>query len=205
MFQQEHYLENFVQSTFDALPSDDLSGGARAVCSCAFTSYGQICILLSSTYSFPLLCAGCTLVVSGDGRYLTKPSVATIIRMAAANGVRKVNNPIQTILHPFSKEIKHFWPFQHRGLPGSLKQCEACANTGVGRPRRAAVHAGGVGGHPHAPRRRGIRRLHPDCQPQPGRCSPLRLLEWISAAGCPCWERRCPLPSDVCALVLAAG
>ena len=34
--------------------------------------------------------AGCTLVVSGDGRYLTKPACATIIRMAAANGVRKV-------------------------------------------------------------------------------------------------------------------
>ena len=35
-------------------------------------------------------CAGSTLVVSGDGRYLTKPSVATIVRMAAANGVGKV-------------------------------------------------------------------------------------------------------------------
>lgn len=33
---------------------------------------------------------GSTLVVSGDGRYLTKPSVATIVRMAAANGVGKV-------------------------------------------------------------------------------------------------------------------
>ncbi|EIE27230.1 putative Phosphoglucomutase, cytoplasmic 2 [Coccomyxa subellipsoidea C-169] len=58
VFQSEHYLENFVQSTFDALPAESLSGS--------------------------------TLVVSGDGRYLTKPSVATIVRMAAANGVGKV-------------------------------------------------------------------------------------------------------------------
>ncbi|CAK0784856.1 Phosphoglucomutase-1 [Coccomyxa viridis] len=58
VFQQEHYLENFVQATFDALPGEKLSGS--------------------------------TLVVSGDGRYLTKPSVATIVRMAAANGVGKV-------------------------------------------------------------------------------------------------------------------
>lgn len=26
VFQQEHYLENFVQSTFDALPSESLTG-----------------------------------------------------------------------------------------------------------------------------------------------------------------------------------
>ena len=31
VFQQEHYLENFVQATFDALPGEKLSGlGYRA-------------------------------------------------------------------------------------------------------------------------------------------------------------------------------
>ena len=31
VFQQEHYLENFVQATFDALPGEKLSGlGHRA-------------------------------------------------------------------------------------------------------------------------------------------------------------------------------
>ena len=27
IFQQKHYLENFVQSTFNALPADELKGG----------------------------------------------------------------------------------------------------------------------------------------------------------------------------------
>ncbi|KAK9841959.1 hypothetical protein WJX81_001206 [Elliptochloris bilobata] len=58
VFQQANYLENFVQSTFDALPAESLTG--------------------------------CTLVVSGDGRYYSKPAIATILRMAAANGVGKV-------------------------------------------------------------------------------------------------------------------
>lgn len=29
IFQQQHYLENFVQSTFDALPAEELKGGSR--------------------------------------------------------------------------------------------------------------------------------------------------------------------------------
>ena len=29
VFQQEHYLENFVQSTFDALPEEKLTGKSR--------------------------------------------------------------------------------------------------------------------------------------------------------------------------------
>lgn len=40
--------------------------------------------------SLSLFRAGCTLVVSGDGRYYSKPAIATILRMAAANGVGKV-------------------------------------------------------------------------------------------------------------------
>jgi len=45
----------------------------------------------------------------------------------------------------------------------------ALAVTGVGRCGRPAVDARGVGGHPHPPRRGGLRRLHPDRLAQPGR------------------------------------
>lgn len=55
VFQQDHYLENFVQSIFDTQPA--LDGG--------------------------------TLVVGGDGRYYNRDAIQTILRMAAANGVRR--------------------------------------------------------------------------------------------------------------------
>mmetsp|Transcript_5059 Transcript_5059/g.5756 ORF Transcript_5059/g.5756 Transcript_5059/m.5756 type:complete len:565 (-) Transcript_5059:144-1838(-) len=58
VFQQENYLENFIQSVFDALPADEFKG--------------------------------CTLVLSGDGRYYNKTASDIIIRMAAANGVKRV-------------------------------------------------------------------------------------------------------------------
>jgi phosphoglucomutase len=56
VFQQPHYLENFVQAVLDvaALP------------------------------------AGATLVVGGDGRYLNREAVQTILRMAAAAGAGRV-------------------------------------------------------------------------------------------------------------------
>ena len=56
VFQQPHYLENFVQAVLDtaALPAD------------------------------------ATLVVGGDGRYHNPEAVQVILRMAAANGVRRV-------------------------------------------------------------------------------------------------------------------
>ncbi|XP_017889463.1 phosphoglucomutase [Ceratina calcarata] len=57
VFMQEHYTENFVQATLQAL-GDQLPG--------------------------------CTLVVGGDGRYYGKEAVEKIIRIAAANGVRKL-------------------------------------------------------------------------------------------------------------------
>ena len=56
VFEEPHYVENFVQSIFDSI--EDRQGG--------------------------------TLVLGGDGRYLSRPTVQTIVRMAAANGFGRV-------------------------------------------------------------------------------------------------------------------
>jgi phosphoglucomutase len=56
VFQQPHYIENFVQSVFDSLEGF----------------------------------AGKTLVVGGDGRYLNREAIQTVLRMAAANGFGRV-------------------------------------------------------------------------------------------------------------------
>jgi phosphoglucomutase len=61
VFMQPRYLENFVQSVFDAVRSDAPEG------------FG-----------------GETLVVGGDGRFYNREATQTIIRMAAANGFRRV-------------------------------------------------------------------------------------------------------------------
>lgn len=60
VFMEKNYLENFVQSTFDALTSNGvhLDGG--------------------------------TMVVSGDGRYHNKTAVQVISKMAVANGVKAI-------------------------------------------------------------------------------------------------------------------
>ncbi len=61
VFLQPGYLENFVQSVFDAVRADAAEGfGAE------------------------------TLVVGGDGRYYNREAIQTIIRMAAANGFRRL-------------------------------------------------------------------------------------------------------------------
>jgi phosphoglucomutase len=61
VFMQPRYLENFVQAVFDAV-RDDAAGGFEEE----------------------------TLVVGGDGRYYNREATQTIIRMAAANGFRRV-------------------------------------------------------------------------------------------------------------------
>ena len=60
VFQQAHYLENFVQSIFDATASSAENA------------------------------AGKTLVVGGDGRFYNAEALQTIIKMAAANGFTRV-------------------------------------------------------------------------------------------------------------------
>lgn len=60
VFEQANYLENFVQSVFDAL-ADDQSA-----------------------------LQGQTLVVGGDGRYYNKQAIQIILKMAAANGFERV-------------------------------------------------------------------------------------------------------------------
>ena len=56
VFQQPHYLENFVQAIFDT------QGALR----------------------------GGTLVVGGDGRYYNRDAIQIILRMAAANGIKRI-------------------------------------------------------------------------------------------------------------------
>lgn len=60
VFQQEHYLENFVQSIFNACDKHNIEYRGKAF------------------------------VVSGDGRYLNDVAGQKIISIAAANGVRHV-------------------------------------------------------------------------------------------------------------------
>ncbi len=62
VFEQTHYLENFVQSIFDTLEEDHSQS----------TLQGQ------------------TLVVGGDGRYYNKQAIQIILKMAAANGFERV-------------------------------------------------------------------------------------------------------------------
>jgi phosphoglucomutase len=59
LFMQEHYVENFIQSVFNALRGE---------------------VSLSQSI----------LVVGGDGRYYNQNAIQTIVRMAAANGWKKV-------------------------------------------------------------------------------------------------------------------
>ncbi len=114
MFQQQHYLESFTQAIFDSLPAHELAGQALCVSRVGFPSFLGCCLhsttrlsqcvsvalfslrrvwgccVVSSLHSTTRLFAGSTLVVSGDGRYFNKEAAATILRVAAANGVKKI-------------------------------------------------------------------------------------------------------------------
>jgi phosphoglucomutase len=61
VFEQAHYLENFVQSVFDVLAAETPDGFAAK-----------------------------TLVVGGDGRYHNKVAIRTILKMAAAQGFGRI-------------------------------------------------------------------------------------------------------------------
>jgi len=60
-FMQPNYLENFVQSVFDAIRTEPGAG------------FGA-----------------CTLVVGGDGRYYNRHAIQAIIRIAVGNGFGRV-------------------------------------------------------------------------------------------------------------------
>ncbi len=66
VFMQPGYLENFVQSVFDAV-REDCPGG-----------FGDR-----------------TLVVGGDGRFYNRPAIQLIVRMAAASDLRPARAPIR--------------------------------------------------------------------------------------------------------------
>jgi phosphoglucomutase len=65
-FQQENYIENFVQATFNALAKTD---GIPEV-----------------------------LALGGDGRYLSEEASQIIVRMAAANGVKRIVVGVKTLI-----------------------------------------------------------------------------------------------------------
>eukprot|EP00039_Didymoeca_costata_P000782 m.47240 g.47240 ORF g.47240 m.47240 type:complete len:556 (-) comp10470_c0_seq2:300-1967(-) len=71
-FQQKHYLENFIQSTFNAVREESVG------------SQGNL--------------EGSTLVVGGDGRYYCAEASQIIIKMAQANGVAEVIIGVNGIL-----------------------------------------------------------------------------------------------------------
>ena len=82
VFEQEHYLANFVQATFDALKGS-LKGkeeeGKRRK-----RERESFFFFFCSQPPFHLD------LVSGDGRYYSKTAIDLIVRMAAANGVARV-------------------------------------------------------------------------------------------------------------------
>jgi phosphoglucomutase len=71
VFQQPHYLENFVQSIFDSLAGCQGEGLTPP-------SKGGACTPRQ------------TIVVGGDGRYYNRQAIQIILKMAAANGIGKV-------------------------------------------------------------------------------------------------------------------
>lgn len=78
VFQGEHYVENFVQATLNALPADRLKGmPSHPFCSFA-------CCLHACSRT------GATLIVGGDGRYYLEEAIQKIAQVSAGNGVAKL-------------------------------------------------------------------------------------------------------------------
>ena len=99
VFEQEHYLANFVQATFDALKGSlkgkEEEGKRRKRERESFFFF----FFYQPTFNHDHDKTKCqkkkkkkgqTLVVSGDGRYYSKTAIDLIVRMAAANGVARV-------------------------------------------------------------------------------------------------------------------
>ncbi|KAB1205780.1 Phosphoglucomutase, cytoplasmic [Morella rubra] len=96
VFVQPHYLHNFVQSTFNALTPEKVRVSLILVYNPAkvwlrlwsLKRLSSLLVAFSRMLLNPGHCA--TLVVSGDGRYFSKDAIQIIIKMAAANGVRRI-------------------------------------------------------------------------------------------------------------------
>jgi len=72
VFKQPNYLENFVQATFNALTAEKVKGEIFFILILASQRY----LLIRKIHECLLfICAGATLVVSGDGRYYSKDAV----------------------------------------------------------------------------------------------------------------------------------
>ena len=95
VFQQEHYLANFVQATFDALDGSlkgDKKGRERGTAGRSPPPPPRLGTAHPHHIFFSLSpsSTGKTLVVSGDGRFYSDTAIDIIVRMAAANGVAEV-------------------------------------------------------------------------------------------------------------------
>ncbi len=102
VFLQPGYLENFIQSVFEALKEDGIA-------------------------SF----AGQTLVVGGDGRFYNRQAAQIILRMAAANGFGRVMVARGGILSTpaMSAVIRRRCAIRPATTPGALTRTSASSTT----------------------------------------------------------------------------
>lgn len=161
VFQQEHYLHNFVQATFNALPSDKVKGiSSTLLCTCedqvvsqvsleeGWSSTGEnVGLLWTCNHSVDLencgactwlislnASAGSTIVVSGDGRYWSKDAVQVLTLFLCVIWSFQHFNPIFYDLPDDILETSYTADY-HQDC--SCKWCEE----GLGRARWASVHA----------------------------------------------------------------